>query len=160
MITLLAGAHPLVHLNATLNTIATVLLVLGLVRIRRREERGHGKLMTAAFAVSCLFLVSYLTYHTMVGRVDFTEPGWPKLVYYPILISHVVLAATVPVLAILALRQGARALGWIGSGDDPARFRASHRKIVRWAYPIWLYVSVTGVAVYLMLYHIWPPEGL
>ncbi|MEM9353390.1 MAG: DUF420 domain-containing protein [Planctomycetota bacterium] len=155
----LAGAHPLVHLNATLNTVATVLLVLSAMRIKQGRESAHGRLMVAAFAVSTLFLISYLTYHTMVGRVDFTQTGWPRLIYYPVLISHVILAATVPVLAILSLRLGAKSLGWL-SAAEPAVMREKHRRLVKWAYPIWLYVSVTGVAVYLMLYHIWPPEGL
>jgi uncharacterized membrane protein YozB (DUF420 family) len=151
-----------VHLNAALNAAATVLLVVGLLRIKRGAETAHGKTMIAAFATSAAFLVSYLAYHAMAGSVKFTHPGPVRYVYYSILISHVTLAATVPFLAIAATLFGVRALGWGASGALPAdvrsRFRAKHRRLVRWAFPIWIYVSITGVVVYLMLYHLWPPD--
>ncbi|MCA9234612.1 MAG: DUF420 domain-containing protein [Planctomycetales bacterium] len=161
MIGILAAAHPLVHLNAALNTLATVLLVVGLVRIRRHNESAHGRTMIAAFAVSSVFLVSYLTYHAIAGSVKFTHPGTIRYVYLAILASHVLLAVSVPVLAIAAILFGSKALGWgryAGlPADEKSRFRQKHLKLVRWAFPIWLYVSVTGVVVYLMLYHLWPP---
>ncbi|WP_428306065.1 DUF420 domain-containing protein [Lacipirellula sp.] len=161
---LAVGGHPLVHLNAALNSIATVLLIAALIQIKRKRELAHGRLMLAALAVSAAFLVSYVTYHLMVGRVNFTHPGVVKLIYYVILATHVVLAFTVPFLAIAATIYGANAVGWGRAAAWPAEkkaeSRAKHLKVVRWAFPIWLYVSVTGVVVYLMLYHIWPSAEL
>ena len=162
---LFAAAHPLAHLNAALNTLATALLLLGLWRIKRRREEAHGRTMLAALAVSAAFLVSYVTYHIMVVRsVPFTHTGSIKYVYYTVLITHVILAATVPFLAVAAAYLGATALGWRGpaemSMEERTRFRARHLRLVRWAYPIWLYVSITGVAVYVMLYHLWPSAEL
>lgn len=158
----LLAAHPLVHLNAILNLLATILLVFGGWQIRRGRERSHGRTMAAALVVSAAFLVSYVTYHLIAGQVNFTHPGAVRYVYLTILATHVILAATVPFLAVAAAWLGARALGWIGDGNDvdaQMLSRARHRRLVRWAYPIWLYVSVTGVVVYLMLYHLWPPVG-
>ena len=118
----------------------------------------------AALAVSAAFLVSYLIYHAIAGSVPFTYPGAIRYVYYTILLSHVLLAFTVPFLALAAAWQGAGALAWrAGSSPSPEKqeiARQKHLKIVRWAYPIWLYVSVTGVIVYAMLYHIWPSSTL
>ena len=128
--------------NAFLNGTAAVLLVWGYTLIRRKRIDTHRKVMQTAFAVSCLFLVCYLVYHAQVGSVRFPKTGLLRTVYLSILGSHTVLAATVPVLAILTLRRG-RA----GRYDK-------HRRIARWTLPIWLYVSVTGVVVYLMLYHL------
>lgn len=166
MIALLAaGAHPLVHLNAALNLLATLLLALGLWQIKRRREAAHGRIMLAAVATSALFLTSYLTYHFAVHlTVKFTHPGPVKWVYYSILLTHVLLAITVPFLAIAAGIFGARAVGW-GRGatlppEERAKFRGKHIRLVRWAYPIWMYVSVTGVIVYAMLYHVWPSAEL
>jgi putative membrane protein len=162
---LAAHAHPLVHLNAALNALATVLLVAALWLIRRRREIAHGRTMLGALAVSAAFLTSYLTYHFAVHlTVPFTHPGPVRYVYYAILLSHVLLAMAVPFLAVTAGWLGARSLGWIGpapsSVDEQARLRARHVRLVRWAYPIWLYVSVTGVLVYAMLYHLWPSAEL
>ena len=163
------GAHPLVHLNAALNALATVLLLLGRREIKRGREAVHGRLMLAALATSAAFLVSYLIYHAIAGSVRFTHPGLIRYVYYAVLISHVLLAFTVPVLAIASAFLGARAIGWraglsLTPADAPPPdstvFRARHRRLVRWAYPIWLYVSVTGVVVYAMLYHLWPSADL
>ncbi len=158
------SAHPLVHLNAVLNATATVLLIVALVRIKQGNETAHGKTMIAAFVTSAVFLVSYLTYHAIAGSVKFTHPGAVRYVYYSILASHIILAVTVPFLAIAAMLFGARALGWGAAAalpiDDRERFRAKHLRLVRWAYPIWIYVSITGVIVYLMLYHLWPPEAV
>jgi putative membrane protein len=157
---LAAGAHPLVHLNAALNSLATVLLVVGLWRIKHRREPAHGRTMLAALTVSAVFLVSYLVYHAIAGSVRFTHPGAVRYVYYSVLLTHVLLAFTVPFLAIAAAVFGARALGWGRAAALPVeartRSRMTHLRIVRWAYPIWLYVSVTGVVVYAMLYHLWP----
>ena len=162
---LAAGAHPLVHLNAALNALATLLLLLGLWQIKRGRELRHGRVMLSALFVSAVFLTSYLTYHFAVQlTVRFTHPGPIKYVYYTILLSHVLLAISVPFLAIAATIYGVRAVGWGGaaslSPEDKARFRVKHLKVVRWAFPIWLYVSVTGVVVYLMLYHLWPSDEL
>jgi putative membrane protein len=129
-------------INATLNALSAVLLVCGYLLIRRKQIARHRKVMQAAFATSCLFLVCYLVYHAQVGSVPFHHEGTTlRTVYLSILFTHTVLAATVPVLAIITLR---RALA--------ARYD-KHRKIARWTLPIWLYVSVTGVVVYVMLYH-------
>jgi putative membrane protein len=127
-------------LNALLNATAAVLLVWGYILIRRKRIKTHRKVMLAAFATSCLFLISYLVYHFQVGSVRYQKTGTLRTVYLSILGTHTLLAAAVPFLAIITLSRG---LG--------ARFD-KHRKIARWTLPIWLYVSVTGVVVYLMLY--------
>jgi uncharacterized membrane protein YozB (DUF420 family) len=161
---LAAGAHPLVHLNAGLNALATILMIIGLWQIKRRRETAHGRTMIAAFGVSAAFLVSYLVYHAIAGSVRFTHPGPIKYVYYAVLLSHVILAFTVPFLAVAAGLFGIRALGWGRAAALPVeartRSRLTHVRIVRWAYPIWLYVSVTGVLVYAMLYHLWPSADI
>jgi uncharacterized membrane protein YozB (DUF420 family) len=158
------GAHPLVHLNAALNSLATVLLFVGLWRIKHRREPAHGRTMLAALGVSAVFLVSYVVYHAIAGSVRFTDPGLVRYVYYSVLLTHVLLAFTVPFLAIAAAIFGARALGWGRAAMLPVearmRSRSTHLRIVRWAYPIWLYVSVTGVVVYAMLYHLWPSADI
>lgn len=158
---LAAAAHPLVHLNAALNTLATVLLVIGFLQIKRGRRQAHARTMLAAFAVSCLFLISYLAYHWMAGSVKFTHPGAIRYVYLTILLTHVLLAIAVPFLAVATILFGLMGTGVRGSADLPQetrdRFLARHRKLARWTFPIWLYVSVTGVVVYLMLYHLWPP---
>jgi putative membrane protein len=161
---LAVGAHPLVHLNAALNALATVLLVVGLYRIKQHREPAHGRTMVAALGVSAAFLVSYLTYHAIAGSVRFTHEGPVRYVYYGVLLSHVLLAFTVPFLAVAAGLFGMRALGWGRAAALPVeartRSRLAHVRIVRWAYPIWLYVSVTGVLVYAMLYHLWPSADI
>ncbi len=129
-------------INAALNATAAVLLAWGYSLIRRGRVRTHRKVMTAAFAVSCLFLVGYLTYHYRVGSVRFPGTGAIRTVYLSILATHTILAAAVPVLAIITLRRGLA-----------ARYD-KHRRIARWTLPIWMYVSVTGVVVYVMLYHL------
>ncbi len=127
-------------LNASLNALATVLLIVGWVLIRRGHERAHRNTMLSAFGVSVLFLACYLVYHGLVGSVPYQGTGPIRAVYYTILLSHVVLAACVPVLASLTIYWGLR--------DR----RQRHRRLARWTLPIWLYVSVTGVVIYLMLY--------
>ncbi len=127
-------------LNATLNALATLLLVTGWLLIRRRRIAAHRRVMWSALACSTAFLVSYLVYHAEVGSVRFQGTGAVRTLYFTILVSHTLLAAAVPVLAIVTL---SRAL---------ARRFDRHRAIARWTLPIWLYVSVTGVVVYWMLY--------
>ena len=126
-------AHPLVHLNATLNLLATVLLVVGFWHIRRGRERAHAKAMLAAFVVSCVFLVSYLVYHAIAGSVKFTHEGPVRYVYYGILLTHVVLAAAVPFLAVATIWQGWKATGWWSgepaSGEVATRYRVRHRRL-------------------------------
>ncbi len=129
-------------LNAVLNGTAAVLLVTGYVLIRKGRRQAHKRVMITAFTVSTLFLISYLTYHALAGIVYYPGTGWIRTVYLTILYSHTALAVTVPVLAIVTLRRGLK--GWFDR----------HRKIARWTLPIWLYVSVTGVVVYLMLYQL------
>jgi uncharacterized membrane protein YozB (DUF420 family) len=134
------GIHSLPAVNATLNGTAAVLLVIGYTLIRTGHIQAHRRVMLTAFAVSIAFLICYLIYHAQVGSVPYQKTGAIRPVYFSILITHTTLAAAVPVLAIITLRRGLRA--------DFKR----HRKIARWTLPIWLYVSVTGVVVYLMLY--------
>ena len=129
--------------NATLNAISAVLLIIGFGLIRRRRIDAHRRVMIAAFATSTLFLICYVIYHANVGSRPFTGQGPIRQVYFAVLISHIVLAATVPPLALITLIRGLR-----------ARYDR-HRKIARWTLPIWLYVSVTGVIVYVMLYQMY-----
>ena len=126
--------------NASLNALSGVLLLIGYVLIRNRRIEQHRKFMLAAFAASSLFLVFYVIYHAQVGSVRFTRTGFVRPLYFTILITHVTLAAAVPPLAIVTL---SRALA--------AKYNA-HRRIARWTFPIWMYVSVTGVLVYVLLY--------
>jgi len=139
--------HQLPAVNAALNATSALLLVLGYRCIRRRHLKAHRACMLAAFSFSTLFLVSYLTYHYQVGTVRFPGRGWLRGVYLTVLATHTVLAALVPPLAIVTLW---RALA--------ARFE-HHRRIARWTLPIWLYVSMTGVVVYWMLYHLAGAHG-
>ena len=127
-------------LNALLNSVAATLLVAGYAMIRRRRVDAHRRCMLAAFGTSTLFLISYLTYHANVGSVAYTGQGPVRTVYFAILISHIILAALVLPLALVTLVHGLK-----------QRFDR-HRRIARWTLPVWLYVSVTGVVVYLMLY--------
>ncbi|MBK9167576.1 MAG: DUF420 domain-containing protein [Bryobacterales bacterium] len=126
--------------NASLNSVATVLLVTGYVLIRQGRREAHRKVMLAALATSALFLVCYLVYHFQVGSVRFQGTGTIRTVYFSILLTHTVLAAAVPPLALITLSRALKSR-W-----------ALHRRIARWTLPIWLYVSVTGVVVYWMLY--------
>jgi len=126
--------------NASLNALSAVLLTIGYVLIRLRRIDQHRRVMVAAFITSSLFLVSYIVYHAQVGSVRFTRQGFVRPLYFSILITHVTLAAVVLPLAIVTLTRG---LG--------ARY-LQHRSIARWTLPIWLYVSVTGVLVYVLLY--------
>jgi uncharacterized membrane protein YozB (DUF420 family) len=128
--------------NATLNGIATIFLAIGWVFIRRRDRQKHRAAMLAAFTMSALFLISYVIYHANVGSVPFQGQGTIRVVYFAILITHIILAALILPLALMTL---SRALS--------QRFDR-HRTIARWTLPIWLYVSVTGVVIYVMLYRL------
>jgi putative membrane protein len=127
-------------LNASLNALATVCLIAGWMLIRQKKRDAHRACMLAAFAVSTAFLTSYLVYHYNVGSVPFQKQGPIRVVYLTILFTHIVLAIVIVPLIFMSL---SRALS--------ARFDR-HRRIARWTLPLWLYVSVTGVVVYLMLY--------
>jgi uncharacterized membrane protein YozB (DUF420 family) len=138
--------------DATLNAVAAVLLVTGYRLIKQGRELAHKRVMLAAFGVSTVFLACYLTYHIgarLSGRGELRFAGPPPInyVYYAILISHVLLAFTVPVLAIATI--------WLGLKDR----RDAHRRLAWWTFPIWLYVSVTGVVIYVLLYHVYPPAS-
>jgi uncharacterized membrane protein YozB (DUF420 family) len=136
-------ASDLPTLNATLNALSTVLLISGYTFIKLRKlARPHKLLMISAFATSIVFLASYLVYHYQVGSVPFTGQGWIRPIYFIILITPIILAALIPPLALVTLYHGLR-----------GNFRR-HVRIARWTFPIWLYVSVTGVLIYLMLYGI------
>lgn len=164
--TLLLAAHPLVHVNASLNALATVLLIVGLIFIKRGRVDAHKQTMLAAFGVSAIFLACYLWYHFQVGSVRFTHAGTVRYVYLAILASHVLLAITVPFLTIRQMYLGFRTVGCCsGEMTEPERlatsalYREKHIRLAKWVFPIWLYVSVTGVVVYVMLYHLWPPAA-
>jgi len=130
-------------INATLNGASAVLITTGRLLIARKRVRLHRAFMIAAVATSSLFLASYLFYHAHVRSVHFPGEGWVRPVYFTILISHTLLAVAVVPLVLLSLNHGLR-----------ERFDR-HRRISRWTFPIWLYVSVTGVVVYVMLYQIY-----
>ena len=129
-------------LNATLNATSAVLLTIGWILIRRGRWRQHRAFMIAAFSTSVLFLISYLTYHAHAGSKHFTGQGTIRVVYFTILLTHTALAATIVPLVLITLSRGLS-----------ARFDR-HRAIARWTLPLWMYVSVTGVVVYLMLYQL------
>jgi len=131
-------------LNAFLNTTSAILLFTAHQYIKKGKTESHKKLMIAAFVASSLFLVSYLVYHSVHGAQYFQGQGWVRPVYFLILGTHTILAASVVPLAIISLRRGLR--------SDFAK----HRRIAKWTYPIWLYVSVTGVVIYLLLYQFFP----
>lgn len=132
-------------INAALNATAAVLLVIGFLLIKQRRETAHKLVMVTAFGVSILFLTCYVIYHVQVGSVKFTGPPPVRQIYLTMLVSHVVLAALVPFLAVRTIYLGVR--------DR----RAEHRRVAKWTLPIWLYVSVTGVIIYVMLYFVYPP---
>jgi len=132
------------HVNASLNGLGAVLLVVGYLCIRRKKIAAHRACMMAAFCLSILFLVSYLIYHYQVGSVKFQGSGAVRTFYLTVLATHSLLAAIVPFLAVITLWRALR-----------ERFE-KHVKIARWTLPIWLYVSITGVVVYWMLYHLYP----
>lgn len=130
-------------INAVLNSLSAIFLTIGYICIRRKKISVHRFFMVAAFSTSVLFLISYVTYHLQAKITKFPEVGWVKTLYLSILLTHTVLAAAVPFLAIITLTLALR-----------QRYE-KHRKIARWTFPIWLYVSVTGVIIYVMLYHLY-----
>lgn len=129
-------------LNAALNATSAVLLVSGLVCIRARRVGAHRVLMVTACLVTATFFISYLLYHAQVGSVEFLGTGWVRPVYFAILISHTILAIVIVPFVLRTLWLAAR-----------ARFE-EHKRLARWTFPLWLYVSVTGIVVYGMLYHL------
>jgi uncharacterized membrane protein YozB (DUF420 family) len=131
-------------LNAALNSLSAVFLFSGFLFIRSGNRDKHRVCMLTAFACSILFLISYLVYHAQVGSVPFKGQGWIRPIYFAILLTHTTLAVVVVPLALITLRRAVR-----------EKF-AAHRRIARWTLPIWLYVSVTGVIVYWMLYSLVP----
>jgi uncharacterized membrane protein YozB (DUF420 family) len=135
-------SHP--ALNATLNGASAILLASGYAAIRAGKVQLHKKLMVAAFSLSCAFLVSYLLYHYRIHQViHFQGQGWIRPVYFAILISHTILAILIVPLIIVTLRRA-----WLQRFDK-------HRLIARWTLPLWFYVSVTGVVVYVMVYQLY-----
>jgi len=130
-------------LNATLNGTSAVLLAAGYAAIRSGKREVHKKLMVTAFFVSCAFLVSYVVYHIRVGHVAFQGQGWIRPVYFGLLLSHTLLAIVIVPLITITLRRA-----WMERFDK-------HRVIAVWTLPLWFYVSVTGVIVYLLLYQIY-----
>lgn len=132
--------YDLPGVNASLNALSGVLLLIGYCLIRARRIEQHRWCMLAAFATSTLFLASYLVYHAQVGSVPFRREGFVRPLYFTILITHVILAAAVLPLALVTLSRGL------------SRRFVQHRAIARWTFPIWLYVSITGVLVYVLLY--------
>jgi len=133
-------------LNATLNGTSAILLAAGYAAIRSGKRALHKKLMLSAFTVSTIFLASYLIYHYRVGHVAFQGHGWIRPVYFALLLSHTVLAIVIVPLILVTLRRA-----WLGRFDK-------HRLIARWTLPLWFYVCVTGVVVYLMVYQIYAPR--
>ena len=130
-------------LNALLNSLSAIFLTIGYICIRRKKITIHRFFMVAAFITSILFLTSYVIYHTHAGRTTFPQLGWIRTLYLGILLTHTTLAAAVPILAIITLTRALRKQ-W-----------EQHRKIARWTFPIWLYVSITGIIIYVMLYHLY-----
>ncbi|HEX9751408.1 MAG TPA: DUF420 domain-containing protein [candidate division Zixibacteria bacterium] len=133
-------------LNAALNAVATVLLLCGFWAIKTKRRNLHRNLMLTALACSVLFLISYIVYHSQAGVTRFTTPGWPKTLYFSILYTHTPLAVVNLVMVILTVRRAAR-----------SEF-TKHKRIARFTLPIWLYVSITGVIIYFMLYQWFPPQ--
>jgi putative membrane protein len=140
----LISVSQLPSVNAALNSLSAVFLITGYYFIKSKRVTAHRACMLSAFACSTLFLISYLTYHFHVGSVPFKGQGWIRPVYFAILLTHTILAVAIVPLALITLTRGLK-----------ARF-AAHRRIARWTFPIWLYVSVTGVVVYWMLYWMVP----
>jgi uncharacterized membrane protein YozB (DUF420 family) len=135
------GLSDLATVNAALNATAAILIGAGFYFIKQRNTQAHKACMIGALVVSALFLTSYLIYHYNVGSVRFTKQGWIRNVYFPLLLTHTVLAAVVLPMVLRTVFLAVK-----------GRF-GNHVRIARWTFPVWMYVSVTGVIVYLMLYH-------
>ncbi len=139
--------HDLPAVNATLNGLSAIFLALGFVAIKRGNKTAHRNCMVAAFTTSVIFLACYLTYHALVKTVThFVEPAWFRPIYLTILLTHTVLAVVIVPLVFMTLSRAVK-----------QRFDL-HKKIARWTWPIWMYVSVTGVVIYLLLYRIFPQQ--
>ena len=130
--------------NASLNGLSAVLLTAGYCFIRRKNQAAHRNCMVVAVCTSALFLVSYLVYHSQAGRTVFREPQWFRPIYLTILLTHTVLAVVIAPMVLVTLRHAIK-----------GRFE-SHKRIARWTWPLWMYVSVTGVIIYLLLYQVFP----
>ena len=132
------------HVNASLNTLSTVFLTLGFIYIRRGNREAHRRCMLSALTTSSLFLVGYLVYHFNAGRTVFADPAWFRPYYLGILLTHTILAVVIVPLVIVTFVRALR-----------ERFD-KHKKIARWTWPLWMYVSITGVLIYVLLYHLFP----
>ena len=135
------------HVNAVLNALSTILLVIAFAYIRSGNREMHKKFMLAAITVSAVFLVCYLTYHFTAPIFKFPGTGWTVPIYYTLLVSHVILATVATPMIVYTAWQALH-----------GRFDR-HRAIARWTFPIWLYVTVTGVVIYAILYHVYPPPA-
>jgi len=133
-------------LNAGLNSLSTIFLTLGFIFIRQKKIEAHRNCMILAFCTSTLFLISYLIYHHYAGRTEFKNPQWFRPIYLAILATHTVLAMAIVPLVLMTLNRAFK-----------ARYEL-HKKIARWTWPIWMYVSVTGVLIYFLLYQIFPQK--
>lgn len=136
------------HINAGLNSLSTLLLLTGFVAIRSKKVWLHHRCMLGALTSSALFLVCYLVYHYNAGRTTFRDPAWFRPYYLVLLLTHTVLAVVIVPMVLVTLRRALR-------GDF-----VKHRALARWTWPLWMYVSVTGVLVYLILYHWFPQERI
>jgi len=140
------SANELPHLNAVLNSLSAVFLITGYLYIKNNRRDAHKNAMLTAFTISALFLISYIIYHYTAGATTFSAEGWIRPVYFTILITHTILATLIlPPILLLLYRAWKKQF-------------AKHARLARWTFPVWLYVSVTGVIIYLMLYH-WYPGG-
>ena len=133
--------------NAALNTLSTIFLTCGYVFIRRQRQVAHRNCMIGAVFSSALFLTCYLIYHYNAGRTVFRDPAWFRPIYLTILLTHTILAVVIVPMVLTTLYRAAR------------RQFDRHKKIARWTWPIWMYVSITGVIIYFLLYHIFPQAG-
>ena len=133
--------------NAALNTLSTILLTCGYVFVRRQRQVAHRNCMIGAVISSALFLTCYLIYHYNAGRTVFRDPAWFRPIYLTILLTHTILAVVIVPMVLTTLYRAA------------TRQFDRHKKIARWTWPIWMYVSITGVIIYFLLYHIFPQAG-
>lgn len=132
--------------NACLNSLSTIFLTLGYIFIRQKKIIPHRNCMIAAFSTSTIFLISYLFYHYFAGRTTFKDPQWFRPIYLGILLTHTILAVVIVPMILMTLSRALK-----------ARYEL-HKKIARWTWPIWMYVSVTGVLIYFLLYQIFPQK--
>ncbi len=133
-------------INAGLNSLSTIFLTLGYIFIRQKKIASHRNCMIAAFCTSTIFLICYLVYHYYAGRTTFKDPQWFRPIYLTILLTHTVLAVVIVPMILMTLNRAIK-----------ARYEL-HKKIARWTWPLWMYVSVTGVLIYFLLYQIFPQK--